>query len=230
MLRSIGGHKAVLALLLAFLLALTLGATAYAQEDEGEGGSDDAVTDVLSDEGEATDEEGLPEGDTEVTGEDTTWSENLSTDSFGLVVTFSKITLTADGDQLPPITVGAPFNHGSYVSALAHEAPKGPLHGSVVSLLAKSDVGKKGFVPESSDTGGHEGEGEVDPPATEDMGDDDTTATPETVAPAAAMTAGAKAAKVGKAEKLKPAKSQAVAKQKPAKQSAKSSASKGKKK
>ena len=77
MLRSIGGRKAVLALLLAFLLALALGATAFAQEDEGsEGVADEGVTEVLPDEGEAPEGEELPEGETdpEATVEDSPWS------------------------------------------------------------------------------------------------------------------------------------------------------------
>jgi len=165
---------------LALLLALTLWATAYAQEDES--GSDDGVTDVLSEDGEAT------------VG-DPIWELDLTTDSFGLMVTFGAIRLTVGEDETIEIAVDEPLNHGKYVSAIAHAAPKGKLHGSVVGTLAKSDLGKKSFVPSDG-----------------------------------AAAVGAKAAKVGKAEKVKPATSKAVPKQKPAKKPAKSSASKGKKK
>ncbi|HZJ03376.1 MAG TPA: hypothetical protein VFE20_06830, partial [Thermoleophilia bacterium] len=60
------------------------------------------MTDVLSEDGEAT------------VG-DPIWELDLTTDSFGLMVTFGAIRLTVGEDETIEIAVDEPLNHGKYV-------------------------------------------------------------------------------------------------------------------
>jgi hypothetical protein len=147
--------------------------TTVSTEPEGTGddGSTQDTGEEPGDEGDPVDEDPADDGTTddavdpedgEDPAEDPAGEEGLflEGDGFTLLVELTKITLTLaageDGAVEPlEIPLARTNNHGAYVSALAQAAPKGPGHGSIVSLLATSPVGKPGWLdgdmPEDQD-------------------------------------------------------------------------------